>query len=108
MERREFLVGAAVFGTLLVGGPFVSARAADGTAAAFAATSENDVLARLFPGLSAQASGAVELAAPYLARPGQAIMVRAALERSSSGPQEARWADIDSATRSSPSGRPVM
>ncbi len=81
MERRDFLMGAAALGALLAGGPFVPARAADGAAAAFAATSEDQVLASLFPGLPARPSDAVELAAPYLATPGQAIMVRAAYRR---------------------------
>ena len=81
MERRDFLMGAAAFGALLIGVPIVPARAADGAAVAFAATSEDEVLARLFPGLRAQPCEAVELTAPYLALPGQAIMVRVAYHR---------------------------
>ncbi|WP_193369406.1 thiosulfate oxidation carrier protein SoxY [Pelagibius marinus] len=81
MERRDFLMGAAACGALLVGGAIVPAWAGDGAAAAFAANSEDEVLARLFPGLTARPSDAVDLIAPYLATPGQAIMVRAAYRR---------------------------
>ncbi|MEO3431401.1 thiosulfate oxidation carrier protein SoxY [Pelagibius sp. CAU 1746] len=81
MERRVFLQGAAACGLAMLGGAVLPAVARGAAATAFDARREDEVLSLLFPGLRPRPSASVELSVPYLATPGQAIMVRAAYRR---------------------------
>lgn len=80
MERRSFLAGLAGIAALALDRHGMMVAPASAAASrmrhAFDLTDEVEVRRILFPGLAARESSRVALALPYMARPGQGMMVR--------------------------------
>lgn len=80
MERRSFLKCAAALGAVFAAGGsdfMTRPAAATGRTArgVFEATGEDEVISILFPGMKAEQSRSIRLAAPYLTTPREAIAV---------------------------------